>query len=97
MDIFHLLTQILLLNLEKNFFTLDAPHIGLASSVVEVFTHGSGSHHQLRKLNTRLELIQSGTCKSGGGYIHQSTKLLKEIKFFHVQTTTVDQVRVAQV
>lgn len=56
----------------EELFTPDAPHIGLALSGVEVFTNGSGSHHQLRKLNTRLELIQNGTYKSGGVYIYSN-------------------------
>lgn len=56
----------------EELFTPDSPHIGLALSGVEVFTNGSGSHHQLRKLNTRLELIQSATCKAGGVYIYSN-------------------------
>lgn len=32
-----------------------APHISLAMMGVEIFSNGSGSHHQLRKLNTRCE------------------------------------------
>lgn len=56
----------------EELFTPDSPHIGLALSGIEVFTNGSGSHHQLRKLNTRLELIQSATCKSGGVYIYSN-------------------------
>ncbi|KAH9305698.1 hypothetical protein KI387_010102 [Taxus chinensis] len=56
----------------EELFTPDSPHIGLALNGVEVFTNGSGSHHQLRKLNTRLELIQSATYKSGGVYIYSN-------------------------
>lgn len=28
---------------------------------VEIFTNSSGSHHELRKLNTRMEAIQGAT------------------------------------
>jgi NAD+ synthase (glutamine-hydrolysing) len=35
----------------------------------EVFTNSSGSHHELRKLHTRVELIVSATLKSGGIYM----------------------------
>jgi hypothetical protein len=30
---------------------------------VEIFTNSSGSHHELRKLNTRVELIKEATLK----------------------------------
>ena len=31
---------------------------------VEIFTNGSGSHHELRKLNRRIDLIRSATSKA---------------------------------
>lgn len=43
-----------------------APHISLALAGVEVISNGSGSHHQLRKLDTRMDLIRSATAKVGG-------------------------------
>jgi len=46
--------------------TLSTRPYQLALSGVEVFSNGSGSHHQLRKLNTRMDLIQSATAKAGG-------------------------------
>ncbi len=33
---------------------------------VEIFTNSSGSHHELRKLNTRIQLIVEATRKAGG-------------------------------
>lgn len=54
----------------EELFTPDSPHIKFGLDGVEIVTNGSGSHHQLRKLNTRLELIQSATRKSGGVYIY---------------------------
>jgi hypothetical protein len=47
-----------------------APHISLALAGVEIISNGSGSHHQLRKLDTRLDLICSATAKAGGVYLY---------------------------
>lgn len=33
---------------------------------VEIFTNSSGSHHELRKLYTRVELIKEATLKVSG-------------------------------
>jgi len=37
---------------------------------VEIFTNSSGSHHELRKLHTRVELIKEATLKLGGVYLY---------------------------
>ena len=37
---------------------------------VEIFTNSSGSHHELRKLNTRYQLILEATRKAGGIYLY---------------------------
>ena len=39
---------------------------------VEIFTNGSGSHHQLRKLNLRCDSILSCTAKVGGVYMYSN-------------------------
>jgi NAD+ synthase (glutamine-hydrolysing) len=36
----------------------------------EIFTNSSGSHHELRKLNHRLNLIQTSTLYGGGVYLY---------------------------
>ena len=54
----------------EELFTPDSPHIRFGLDGVEIITNGSGSHHQLRKLDHRLELIQSATRKSGGVYLY---------------------------
>jgi NAD+ synthase (glutamine-hydrolysing) len=41
----------------------DRPHIDMGLDGVEIFTNSSGSHHELRKLNRRVELIQEATQK----------------------------------
>lgn len=37
---------------------------------VEIFTNSSASHHELRKLSTRIELIKEATLKLGGIYLY---------------------------
>ncbi|KAI8470126.1 MAG: glutamine-dependent NAD(+) synthetase with GAT domain-containing protein [Monoraphidium minutum] len=54
----------------EELFTPQAPHIGLALAGIEIISNGSGSHHQLRKLDTRLDLISSATAKAGGVYLY---------------------------
>lgn len=54
----------------EELFTPDSPHIRLGLNGVEVIGNGSGSHHQLRKLNTRVDLIRSASQKSGGVYLY---------------------------
>lgn len=36
----------------------------------EIFTNSSGSHHELRKLDHRLELIRTSTEYGGGVYLY---------------------------
>lgn len=52
-----------------------APHISLALAGVEIISNGSGSHHQLRKLDTRLDLITSATAKAGGVYLYANQQV----------------------
>lgn len=40
-----------------------SPHIDLCLDGVEIIANGSGSHHELRKLNTRVDLMLSATAK----------------------------------
>eukprot|EP00026_Physarum_polycephalum_P002922 Phypoly_transcript_02931.p1 GENE.Phypoly_transcript_02931~~Phypoly_transcript_02931.p1 ORF type:complete len:670 (+),score=60.98 Phypoly_transcript_02931:109-2118(+) len=54
----------------EELFTPKSPHIDMGLDGVEIFTNGSGSHHQLRKLNTRIELMRDATRKSGGIYMY---------------------------
>ncbi|KAH7324013.1 hypothetical protein BKA65DRAFT_78840 [Rhexocercosporidium sp. MPI-PUGE-AT-0058] len=54
----------------EELFTPDSPHIGMGLDGAEIFTNSSGSHHELRKLHTRLELIVSATLKCGGLYLY---------------------------
>ena len=47
----------------EELFTGNSPHISLALNGVEIITNSSASHFQLRKLHTRVDLIQSATSK----------------------------------
>lgn len=54
----------------EELYAPDSPHIQLALSGAEIIGNGSGSHHQLRKLNYRVDLMKSATAKSGGIYLY---------------------------
>uniref|UniRef100_A0A6U2XUR6 Glutamine-dependent NAD(+) synthetase n=1 Tax=Entomoneis paludosa TaxID=265537 RepID=A0A6U2XUR6_9STRA len=58
----------------EELWTPQATHIDLALQGVEIIGNGSGSHHELRKLNQRLELIQSATRKCGGVYLYANQR-----------------------
>ncbi|EEB95074.1 hypothetical protein MPER_06015, partial [Moniliophthora perniciosa FA553] len=57
----------------EELFTPASPHILMGLDGVEIFTNSSGSHHELRKLFTRVELIKEATLKFlqlGGVYLY---------------------------
>lgn len=54
----------------EELFTPASPHIDLGLAGVEIIGNGSGSHHQLRKLHQRMDLIRGATSKSGGVYLY---------------------------
>ncbi|KAI6122304.1 NAD+ synthase [Pisolithus croceorrhizus] len=54
----------------EELFTPSSPHILMGLDGVEIFTNSSGSHHELRKLYTRVELIKEATLKLGGVYLY---------------------------
>ncbi|EPQ56621.1 glutamine-dependent NAD synthetase with GAT domain-containing protein [Gloeophyllum trabeum ATCC 11539] len=54
----------------EELFTPASPHILMGMDGVEIFTNSSGSHHELRKLYTRVELIKEATLKLGGIYLY---------------------------
>lgn len=58
----------------EELWTPQATHIELALLGVEIVGNGSGSHHELRKLNQRLELIVSATRKCGGVYLYANQR-----------------------
>jgi NAD+ synthase (glutamine-hydrolysing) len=54
----------------EELFVSNSPHAALALNGVEIIGNGSGSHHQLRKLNVRVKLMQTATAKCGGVYLY---------------------------
>ena len=46
----------------------------LALNGIEIVSNGSGSHHQLRKLDTRMDLIKSASGKAGGVYLYSNQR-----------------------
>ena len=58
----------------EELWTPNATHIDLALRGVEVIGNGSGSHHELRKLDQRLELMISATRKCGGIYLYSNQR-----------------------
>jgi hypothetical protein len=46
------------------------PHARMGLDGCEIFTNSSGSHHELRKLDQRLSLIQKATHTGGGVYLY---------------------------
>jgi len=54
----------------EELFAPNSPHIDLAYNGVEIITNGSGSHHELGKLDKRLSLIRNATDKCGGVYLY---------------------------
>jgi NAD+ synthase (glutamine-hydrolysing) len=58
----------------EELWTPRATHIDLALCGVEIIGNGSGSHHELRKLDTRLELVVSAMRKCGGIYLYANQR-----------------------
>ena len=54
----------------EELFAPMSPHIHLGNAGVEIIANGSGSHHELRKLDTRIALIRNATAKNGGVYLY---------------------------
>lgn len=54
----------------EELWTPRATHIDLALQGVEIIGNGSGSYHELRKLDQRLSLVVSATKKCGGVYLY---------------------------
>lgn len=51
-----------------------ASHLFLSLDGVEIIANSSGSHHQLRKVNKRIGLIQNATSKCGGIYLYANQR-----------------------
>ncbi|XP_033063870.1 glutamine-dependent NAD(+) synthetase isoform X2 [Trachypithecus francoisi] len=58
----------------EELWTPHSPHIDMGLDGVEIITNASGSHHVLRKANTRVELVTMATSKNGGIYLLANQK-----------------------
>lgn len=56
----------------EELWTLNAAHIPLTLAGVDIIGNGSGSHHNLRKLDVRVDLLRSATRKAGGIYLYSN-------------------------
>ena len=56
----------------EELWTAKSPHINYFLSGVEIIANGSGSHHGLRKLDSRLTLMKEPTRKCGGVYVYSN-------------------------
>lgn len=54
----------------EELWTSDAPNVTMALDRVDIIGNGSASHHVLRKLRTRVSLLESATRKEGGVYLY---------------------------
>ncbi|CAD0020116.1 unnamed protein product [Aureobasidium pullulans] len=57
----------------EELWTPDSPHIQYSLNGAEIILNSSGSHHELRKLDTRINLITNAS-KSGGVYMYSNQK-----------------------
>ncbi|KAJ2493545.1 glutamine-dependent NAD(+) synthetase [Coemansia sp. RSA 2050] len=58
----------------EELFTPQSPHIAMSLDGAEIIVNSSGSHHELRKLGRRIELIREATLKCGGIYLYANQK-----------------------
>lgn len=49
-------------------------HVDYGLDGVEIIANASGSHHELRKLNDRLELVKNASKRNGGIYVYSNLK-----------------------
>ncbi|CAI7666933.1 unnamed protein product [Penicillium palitans] len=54
----------------EELFTPNGPHVPYGLAGVEIISNSSGSHHELKKLDTRINLITQATKLSGGIYLY---------------------------
>lgn len=58
----------------EELFVPDSPHVRFALAGADVIGNGSGSHHQLRKMDERIELIAGATRRCGGAYLYANQR-----------------------
>lgn len=58
----------------EELWTPNSPHSYYSLAGIEIVLNSSGSHHELRKLDTRVELIREATAKTGGVYMYANQR-----------------------
>lgn len=58
----------------QELFDLGSTHVLARQQGVDIITNGSGSYFELRKLHTRVRLIELATSKGGGVYLYSNLK-----------------------
>ncbi|EGP86053.1 unnamed protein product [Zymoseptoria tritici ST99CH_1A5] len=58
----------------EELWTPASPHSLYSLAGIEIVLNSSGSHHELRKLHTRINLIQEATAKTGGVYMYANQR-----------------------
>ncbi|KAJ2311343.1 glutamine-dependent NAD(+) synthetase [Coemansia sp. Cherry 401B] len=58
----------------EELFTPESPHIAMSLDGAEIIINSSASHHELRKLKRRVDLIAEATLKCGGIYLYANQK-----------------------
>ena len=58
----------------EELWTPNSPHISYSLAGIDIVLNSSGSHHELRKLDTRVNLIRQATADTGGVYMYSNQK-----------------------
>jgi NAD+ synthase (glutamine-hydrolysing) len=58
----------------EELFTPNSPNILLGLNGADIVVNPSGSHHNLRKLSMRMDLIREATAKNGGAYMYSNQR-----------------------
>ena len=58
----------------EELWTPNSPHTQYSLAGIEIVLNSSGSHHELRKLDTRINLILEATAKTGGVYMYSNQR-----------------------
>lgn len=58
----------------EELWTPNSPHSLYSLAGIEIVLNSSGSHHELRKLNTRINLMLEATAKTGGVYMYSNQR-----------------------
>ncbi|KXS98519.1 hypothetical protein AC578_5510 [Pseudocercospora eumusae] len=58
----------------EELWTPNSPHSKYSLAGIDIVLNSSGSHHELRKLDTRINLMLEATAKTGGVYMYSNQR-----------------------